>query len=689
VAGRKVLLISLNRLFGFPPLYAPSRVRFGSFVVVGYCGDCFSSLKVRALGTKNMALRGTAGTFLLVTLAVASGAKADEVTEDALPHLQLLTCGSVCMNFTPAKKVKHDFPKYPHGELGRKSVGEGFVWLRYTIGTDGKTHDIAPVYVLGDKAFAQRTIDAVTDWTFEPATVNLRSVPESTFLVMHFNGASIELPHPEVTDASNAAQTLIDGGKDEEARTTLEHALNTSQLNFADRSTLALPLAKLALKQKDYLEARRFVLMGTESGVGYVPLNLAADLWATRVNIDYYLGEYSDAFGTFELLKANPQLDPGPAERQRLDQIRAKTDATPQLITRAMIPNDDEGTVYWHGLYRRSFQFAVASGSLDKFTLSCAQSSMDSKISLTAMWHVPLSWSNCIIYVSGAPGTVFNIIETNDDQEQQDQQLAQLGDAIRADPQNPIPWLARAKSLASFGRWKDAIPDYSKTIELSSKEAVAYLGRSQAYGAIRDYPSALADIDATLLLDPENVQALGLRPAFLLALGKYDEAAAAYDGLKNKNAFVHYVDGISLFCAGRYAEAEDEFKKATSYSGDGRLLVYSWLDVVRRKRGEDDPDLALPPRTDLPYETWIPQIANLYAGRTTIGQVEAVMKANVSDPVKKKDWPCGVHFFLGEYRLVNGDLAGAKADLSAISPMNCMDAEASAAVAELKRLPAN
>lgn len=633
-----------------------------------------------------MKFRAFFGSLLLaLSLLSAKGASADLASEDTLPHLQLLACSTACLDFIPAKTTKYVPVKYPSGQVGRNGIGEGFVWLRYTIGTDGTAHDISRIYSLGDDSFVQNSMDALADRTFSPASINGKPTPQTVTARFRFGGT--EAASEQVTNSSKTAQALMDSGNDQEAQKILDNALNSSRLSYADRSTLALPLAKLAIKRNDYLRARRFLLMATEYGTGNVPPEVQADLWATRINVDLSLGEYSDAFGTFQFLTTIPTLNPGVQQRERLDKIRAETDAKPQIVTRATIPNDAEGAVYWHGLYRRNFQFAIASGQLDKFTLTCTQSSMDSKISLTAMWQVPLSWSNCILFVSGTPGTVFNIIETQETREQADQQLARLKAAIEADPENSEAWLMRARALASFRRFKDAIADYSKAIELSPELLAAYLGRSEANAAISNYPSALADDEAALLLDPKNAQTKASWATLLLAIGRCDDGATAFSNINNKNWRGHYIEGVGFFCAGKYPEAELEFKKATDGAADFGLEVYVWLDIVRRKLGEDS--LLVVPRSNLAFESWIPQIANLYAGRTTIEKVEAVMKGTDAEPGGRNGWPCGVRFFLGEFRLINGDLAGARTDFGALSPSNCQDVEAAAATAELKRLPPN
>ena len=62
-------------------------------------------------------------------------------------------------------------------------------------------------------------------------------------------------------------------------------------------------------------------------------------------------------------------------------------------------------------LYRRDFEFKNIVGSLDEFQLSCKQQTVESRITDAAEWHVPKNWSQCYLFVSGAPGSTFDVLQ--------------------------------------------------------------------------------------------------------------------------------------------------------------------------------------------------------------------------------------------------------------------------------------
>jgi lipoprotein NlpI len=86
---------------------------------------------------------------------------------------------------------------------------------------------------------------------------------------------------------------------------------------------------------------------------------------------------------------------------------------------------------------------------------------------------------------------------------------------------------------------------------------------------------------------------------------------------------------------------------------------------------------------------WLVVIADLYRGRQTMKQVEAAIKAARSDPLQTRNWPCQSSYYLGEYKLEHGDIAGAKADLGKYSVTGCPNGLIGAGLADIKRLPAN
>lgn len=216
----------------------------------------------------------------------------------------------------------------------------------------------------------------------------------------------------DIAAAYRDAGTLFNAGKEDEAKAKLTDVLSRPRLTFFERSLLALPLARLALKKQDNLEARRLALLATAPGTGVLPVNSAIELWEIRIKADLLLGEISDALTALDGLKSVKGFDPSSPIVRVVSDTLAKFNALPKSSLLAAIPAAEVG-IYWHDLSRRTFSFQPVEG-LDQFTLACQQSVLKSKITASAQWTVPNSWSGCMIFVQGQPGTQFSIIEASD-----------------------------------------------------------------------------------------------------------------------------------------------------------------------------------------------------------------------------------------------------------------------------------
>ena len=219
--------------------------------------------------------------------------------------------------------------------------------------------------------------------------------------------------------------------------------------------------------------------------------------------------------------------------------------------------------------------------------------------------------------------------------------------------------------------------------------AHAYLFRGWARAGVNDNDAALADIETALRLQPDVRTGKLARAAVLRALGHYQDALKDDDAaIDPKEPESYYNRAITYFCLGLYREAEDDMQRFIEIDKHNDRIRRRLLHIFRVKRGAPD-DGFVDDRRPMPQTDWVTEIDGLYRGRQSLADTERAMNAIPHGPWKTSPWPCPAKFFLGEYRLEHGDLAGAKADLGVITPANCAWAEAAAAVAEMKRLPAN
>lgn len=267
---------------------------------------------------------------------------------------------------------------------------------------------------------------------------------------------------------------------------------------------------------------------------------------------------------------------------------------------------------------------------------------------------------------------------------------------IKADPKNRIFQQGRADSAWLANRWKDAVADYTSYVALNDTAPIpapemahAYVQRGWAKWMTGDEAGGMADVEAALRLKPD-VENGRWRHAWLLrAEGRYQEALKDFDAeVDRKTPRAYFNRAVTYFCLDMYREAEEDMRRyieITKISVDTPAI---WVHIFRLKQGVAD-DGFVDKKPPVAGNGWVVATDNLFRGRQSLEETETAMQKGRIGPWGNDNWPCPVHFFLGEYRLEHGDVAGARTDLASITPANCDWADAAAAVAELKRLPAN
>lgn len=75
--------------------------------------------------------------------------------------------------------------------------------------------------------------------------------------------------------------------------------------------------------------------------------------------------------------------------------------------------------------------------------------------------------------------------------------------AEKLDPKDIVHWRGRGFLAARLGRPSEAVEGYSQALAIDPTDLFALGQRAEAYAALKDYPRALADLDAALKAHPE------------------------------------------------------------------------------------------------------------------------------------------------------------------------------------------
>lgn len=86
----------------------------------------------------------------------------------------------------------------------------------------------------------------------------------------------------------------------------------------------------------------------------------------------------------------------------------------------------------------------------------------------------------------------------------------------------------RANSKFVMGEYDEAIADYSKAIELNSKESTIFLSRGIAYYNKKYFNQAISDFDKVIELTPDESMAYYNRGSALEKIGNFEKALADY-----------------------------------------------------------------------------------------------------------------------------------------------------------------
>ncbi len=86
----------------------------------------------------------------------------------------------------------------------------------------------------------------------------------------------------------------------------------------------------------------------------------------------------------------------------------------------------------------------------------------------------------------------------------------------------------RALAYSLKGNYKDAMPDYDRSIELDPTSAIAYNNRAWVHYRIDDLEKAIADVERAIALSPASAHAYDTRAHIRQKLGLVPEAIADY-----------------------------------------------------------------------------------------------------------------------------------------------------------------
>ena len=144
--------------------------------------------------------------------------------------------------------------------------------------------------------------------------------------------------------------------------------------------------------------------------------------------------------------------------------------------------------------------------------------------------------------------------------------------AIQIDSKYTLDYLVRGSSYQKLGRHQDAIADFDEGIRLNHNDSVfAYADRGVSYSALGQYEDAIDDFNKAARLGSSYAEIYAFRGAAYSNLGEYQKAIDDYTKALKKEVDADWFKAVYLYERGsaykelgQDANADVDFAKACS-----------------------------------------------------------------------------------------------------------------------------
>jgi lipoprotein NlpI len=267
------------------------------------------------------------------------------------------------------------------------------------------------------------------------------------------------------------------------------------------------------------------------------------------------------------------------------------------------------------------------------------------------------------------------------DRQDYDEAIADYGEALRRNGRHAVAFYDRGTAFRMKRDFDSAIADYDRAIALDPRYEDAFVNRGVAYAGKGDLDRAISEYTTALMLDSTDAAAYRNRgDAYVdkgdlgLALQDYDEAIRRAPG----DADGYRSRGYLHFYAGDFAPAADDLARVVRAEQDD-LYARLWAFLASARGDAASATKKLADAAAQSNPAWPSPVVELFLDKRT---VEATMSAAGTAPQR-----CEAQFYVGEWKLLRGDKAGAVTALEAAAA-TCPKTfiEYKGAKAELKRL---
>ncbi|NLS91140.1 MAG: tetratricopeptide repeat protein [Planctomycetaceae bacterium] len=226
-----------------------------------------------------------------------------------------------------------------------------------------------------------------------------------------------------------------------------------------------------------------------------------------------------------------------------------------------------------------------------------------------------------------------------------DEAFADYEAALKLNPELGGDWLGGAIALKR-GHFKEAIEQFDAVLETDPTRPRVYFDRAEAWYRLREYGSALRDVDQAIRLGPDVARYLRFRAQVLLEAGQIDEASAQYEAARVQDPGFKegWLGGAIALKQGKFREAIEQFDAELEAHPTRPRVYFDRADAWYRLREYDnalrDIDEAIKLKPEIAGYQFFRAHVLLELGR--VDEASAHYEAAlVQDPGFKEGWLAG------------------------------------------------
>ena len=211
--------------------------------------------------------------------------------------------------------------------------------------------------------------------------------------------------------------------------------------------------------------------------------------------------------------------------------------------------------------------------------------------------------------------------------------------------------LRQAKTAYSQGQYTEAVKLTSASIDRAGPSPEAYRLRAQAYGTLRDFDRAVADLDRSIELEPDAAGAYQTRGEMHFKAGHIRQSIADFDRfleLQPTRKPHHWQRGISYYYAREYAKGARQFElHKTVNPRDVENDVWHYLCKAK----VSSPDEARAGLIEIAGDgrPWAMTVYQMYQGKATTRQALAHADRIGDTPAQRRNNLFYTHLYVGLY----------------------------------------